>query len=85
MGLSGNTTLNTISDLLAVMVSAYYSRSVQRTDPAAMRRAVRSYRRLVEYIRAGDADGAVAHWNAQMDYTIRGHDPQERLDIATGR
>lgn len=78
---SGNTTLSTLSQLMHVLVSTYYSRGIQRADQRAMRRAVRSYRRLIELIEAGDADGAVAHWNSLMSYTVRGQDPTRLLHL----
>ncbi len=71
---SGNNTMATISKLLHEMVQAYYSRAMDAVEQAQMRRAVRSYRKLIDLIRAGDAAGAAAHWEAQMSYTIRGND-----------
>jgi DNA-binding FadR family transcriptional regulator len=81
---SGNRTLATLSLLLHNMVIDYYMRSMINVDKALMRRAVRGYRRLVRYIREGDAEGAIAHWEATMRYTISGHDPDELITISSG-
>ena len=82
---SGNITLTTISHLLHVLVGAYYSRGTQLSDQRSMGRAVRSYRRLVDLIEAGDAEAAISHWEALMAYTIAGHDPTELLRIPSDR
>ncbi|MFV0318587.1 MAG: FadR/GntR family transcriptional regulator [Microthrixaceae bacterium] len=78
---SGNKTLSTLSKLLQYMVRAYYTRNTDRFDQALMRRAVRGYRRFFEYIEAGDAEAAVAHWDATMRYTIDAHDPGEPVTV----
>lgn len=75
---SGNTTLVTISRLLHELVRDYYVSSAAVADRRAMRRAVRSYRRLVEHIEAGDVEKATDHWRAQMAYTV-GHHPDTPL------
>ena len=77
---SGNTTLVTISCLLHTLVRDYYSRAAKAADQKTLRRAVRSYRRLVGFIEAGEVESAADHWRAQMAFTIRAH-PDERLDI----
>jgi GntR family transcriptional repressor for pyruvate dehydrogenase complex len=82
---SGNITLTTLSRLLHVMVNAYYASATRRADQASMRRAVRSYRRLVELILSGDSEAAIAHWQAQMSYTISGYDPDRPLALSAGR
>jgi GntR family transcriptional regulator, transcriptional repressor for pyruvate dehydrogenase complex len=82
---SRNTTLVTISKLLHELVGAFYSQSSAKADQRTMRRAIRSYRKLVELIRAGDVEGTVAHWNAQMDYTISTGEPDAKLRIPPGR
>lgn len=81
---SGNRTLATLSHLLHNMVLAYYAGSMDRVDQELMRRAVRSYRRLVKFIRAGDEAAAISHWEATMRYTISGRDPRELVTIAAG-
>jgi len=83
MEVSGNDTMSTISSLLHELVTDYYARSSahQSTDQKAMRRAVRSYRRLVALIEAGDSDAAIEHWKAHMTYTISAQDQSQRLDM----
>jgi GntR family transcriptional repressor for pyruvate dehydrogenase complex len=82
---SGNITLTMLSSLLHVMVNAYYATAIRRTDQPSMRRAVRSYRRLVELIVAGDAEAAIAHWRALMSYTITSYDPDSPLTLSASR
>jgi GntR family transcriptional regulator, transcriptional repressor for pyruvate dehydrogenase complex len=78
---SGNVTLVTLSKLLHNMTGAYYVLNIDRIRQSSMRRAVRSYRKLVTLIRAGDQVGATAHWQAQMRYTLAAHDPNEPVTI----
>jgi len=81
---SGNSTLATISKLLQSMVRAYYTRHMDTTEQALMRRAVRSYRKLLGYIRDADEAAAVQHWQATMRYTISHRDAREPVTIAAG-
>lgn len=74
---AGNRTLSTLSRLLEHMVRAYYTANTDRFDRPLMRRAVRGYRKLLDLIEAGDREGAVAHWDATMRYTIDAHDRDE--------
>jgi DNA-binding FadR family transcriptional regulator len=77
---SGNLTLTTISALLHMLVESFYARSVRVDTPRdTMRRAVRSYSKLVDLIESGDQTGAVAHWEAQMAYTIANLDPDRPI------
>jgi DNA-binding FadR family transcriptional regulator len=77
---SGNLTLTTISTLLHMLVESFYARSVRVDTPRdTMRRAVRSYSKLVDLIESGDQTGAVAHWEAQMAYTIANLDPDRPI------
>lgn len=78
---SGNDTLATISRLLHELVNNFYAQVSPRADQQLMRRAVRSYRKLVNLIESGDRDAAVAHWEAQMAYTISGQDQAAPLDM----
>lgn len=71
---SGNRTLTTLSTLLDRMVRAYYTLN-DDIDQRLMRRAVRGYNKLLDLIRAGDAEGAEAHWEASMRYTVSIRDP----------
>ena len=78
---AGNNTLATFSRLLHELVAQYYVRSANMTDQERMHRAVRSYRKLVRLIAAGDADAAEEHWRKQMAFTIEGWDRNLRLDL----
>lgn len=77
---SGNLTLTTISGLLHMLVTSFYAGSVKVDTPRdTMRRAVRSYSKLVDLIQAGDQAGAVSHWEAQMAFTIAHLDPDRPI------
>jgi GntR family transcriptional repressor for pyruvate dehydrogenase complex len=73
--LSGNTTLGTLTQLLHEMLLGYYALNMDTVEQALMRRAVRSYRKLLRLIRDGDAQGAIDNWRATMTYTIAARDP----------
>ena len=79
--LAGNTTLATISGLLHALVARYYVRSASRADAQQMQRAVRSYRKLVRLVAAGDAAAAEEHWRRQMTFTITGWDRDRSVDL----
>jgi DNA-binding GntR family transcriptional regulator len=79
---SGNRTIATLTGLLHNLLLAYYLDSMDRVDQALMRRAVRGYRRLVVHIENGDADAAIAHWQATMRYTVSGRDTAQLVTIA---
>ena len=81
---SGNSTLATLTRLLQSMLREYYTRRMDTIDPALMHRAVRGYRKLLRLIVEGDDAGATAHWQATMQYTIGGRDPDELVTIAAG-
>lgn len=71
---SGNRTLATISLLLNELVKSYYADLGQATTPELMQLAVRSYRRLLGLIEDGDVEGAIAHWDLQLGYTMSSTD-----------
>ncbi len=77
----GNTTLATISKLLHELVQQYYMTSVRHTDQAMMRRAVRSYRKLVRLVEAGDVEKTEEHWRKQMRFTVQRHDAEQPLRL----
>lgn len=77
---SGNTSLALFAKLLHELVAQFYSRTGQEADPAARRRAVKSYRKFYDLVVAGDADGAEAHWRRLMSYTAQGA-PDEPVDL----
>jgi len=68
---SANPALAIISRLLHELVSRYYEDRAAATSQRMMRRAVRSYRALVDYIEDGDVIGATEHWRSQMTFTSR--------------
>lgn len=78
---AGNVTLATISGLLHALVARYYARSAARSTDAQMHRAVRSYRKLVQLIEAGDASAAEEHWRRQMAFTIDGWHADRSVDL----
>jgi len=65
-----NRTLAMIARLLRDLQRDYYVQAGGRATQSQMRKAVRSYRKLVNYIREGDAEAAEQHWTAQMSYTV---------------
>lgn len=77
----GNITISTLSHLLRELIDTYYSHSASKADQRLMRRACRSYAKLVDLIEAGDADGAASHWRKLMAYTITAQGPEQRLDM----
>ncbi len=79
---AGNRTLATISLLLNELVKSYYAGLGEATTPALMQRAARSYRRLVTLIEARDVEGAIAHWDLQMGYTMTATDHDLALSAA---
>lgn len=81
----GNLTISTLSLLLQELVDTYYSHGAAGADQRLMRRACRSYTKLVNLIEAGDADGASAHWRQLMTYTIAGMGPGRALDMYSAR
>ena len=78
---SGNRTLATLSLLLHELVQDYYDRSAELSDRSTVQQAVRSYRKLIRLINAGDAEAAEVHWRKQMSYTINTQDRYRTLDV----
>jgi len=80
---AGNNTLSVISQLLHKLVIGRYTTAAMNSDQALMRRAARSYWKLVDLITDGDADSARAHWEQQMSWVLA--ESQERLlDVYEG-
>ncbi|MFI5040584.1 MAG: FadR/GntR family transcriptional regulator [Acidimicrobiales bacterium] len=77
---SGNSTLSVISQLLHRLVLDRYTVAALHSDQALMRRAVRSYWKLVDLIADGDADRALEHWDKQMLWVLA-EAPDKLLDI----
>jgi GntR family transcriptional repressor for pyruvate dehydrogenase complex len=66
----GNNTLSVISQLLHKLMVGRYVTAARNSDRALMRRAVRSYWKLVDLIADGEADRAVTHWEQQMTWVM---------------
>ena len=78
---AGNRTLATFSRLLHELVTHYYRNAATGADGPTMQRAVRSYRKLVTLIAAGDASGAADHWRRHMRFTIDRRDADQPLRL----
>lgn len=76
----GNETLSVISQLLHTLIIDRYTAAARRSDQALLRRAARSYRKLVSLIAAGDPQSAAAHWEKQMKW-VSASATDELLDI----
>jgi DNA-binding FadR family transcriptional regulator len=63
---AGNETLSVISQVLHTLTIDRYTAGARRSDQALMRRAARSYRKLVDLIANGEAEQASTHWEKQM-------------------
>jgi GntR family transcriptional regulator, transcriptional repressor for pyruvate dehydrogenase complex len=70
VALAGNQTLSIVAEMLNEIVSRAVTAVSQSRPPdqsiGTRRRGIRSQRRLVELIAAGDAAGAEKHWRAHM-------------------
>ena len=67
---AGNNTLSVLSHLLHRLVVDRYTIGAMNTDQMTIRRAVRSYEKLVDLIADGEADSAQAHWESQMSWVM---------------
>jgi DNA-binding FadR family transcriptional regulator len=57
-----------LQDIVATHIEATLSGGQSEpTTPVRFRRLVRSYDKLIEFIEAGDSDGAERHWRAHME------------------
>ena len=63
------------------MVEQYYAFVARKSTKPLMNRAVRSYKKLVELVEAGDEQGAADHWRKQMTFTIDRNDRDRPLDL----
>jgi GntR family transcriptional regulator, transcriptional repressor for pyruvate dehydrogenase complex len=78
---AGNATLALFSRLLHGLVEQYYRGSVSETDTALMQRAVRSHRKYLRLVEAGDSVGAEEHWRKHMAYTSERRDASAVLQL----
>ncbi|BBX15271.1 GntR family transcriptional regulator [Mycolicibacterium duvalii] len=70
--LSGNATLGIIAGMLheiTVRHTAFVFKERRPVSKADYETLLRSYRRLMQFLRAGDAAGAEAHWRKHLDKT----------------
>ena len=70
--LSGNATLSIIAGMLheiTVRHTAFVFNERRPVSKADYETLLRSYRRLLQFLRARDADGAEAHWRKHLDKT----------------
>ncbi len=65
---SGNNTLSVISQLLHRIVLERYVHAAVGSSALLMRRAAKSYAKLVRLVADGDADAARLHWERQMGW-----------------
>ena len=80
----GNNTLSVISQLLHKLVIDRYTTAAMNVDQALMRRAARSYWKLVDLITDGDAEQASTHWEQQMAWVLA-ESKDRLLDVYEGR
>ncbi|MFZ1491625.1 MAG: GntR family transcriptional regulator [Ilumatobacteraceae bacterium] len=80
----GNETLSVLSQLLHKLTIDRYTTGARRSDQAMMRRAVRSYRKLIDLIEQGNAEQASTHWEKQMRWVTAGSN-NERLAVYEGQ
>ncbi len=78
---SGNNTLSVLSQLLHRIVLDRYVSAASRSTQALLRRAARSYRKLVALIAAGDAEGARDHWQRHMNWMLSSEEANAPLAI----
>ncbi len=70
--LSGNATLGMIAGMLheiTVRHMAFVFKERRPVSKADYEKVMRSYRRLMEFMRSGDADAAEAHWRKHLETT----------------
>jgi DNA-binding GntR family transcriptional regulator len=75
MDLAGNRTLSvvagTLNEILAGALIAVSRADQDLAASSTRRRDLRSQRRLVDLLNAGDSDGAEKHWRKHMSYLSR--------------
>lgn len=77
----GNQTLALVSQMLQVVVERFYEVVAEESSKPLLQRAVRSYKKLLRLVEAGDEVGASQHWQKQMSFTISRHDRNRPLDL----
>ena len=77
---AGNNTLSVLSQMLHRLVVDRYTIAALGVEQELMRRAARSYHKLVELIAAGESELARSHWQTQMSW-VTAETKQEFLDF----
>jgi GntR family transcriptional regulator, transcriptional repressor for pyruvate dehydrogenase complex len=77
----GNQTLALVAQMLHEVVGQYYALAAKRSTKPLLDRAVRSYRKLLRLVEAGDERGAAEHWQKQMKFTIDRSDRNRALQL----
>jgi GntR family transcriptional regulator, transcriptional repressor for pyruvate dehydrogenase complex len=80
-----NHTLALVSLVLHQVVGQYYLVGARHSTQALRKRAVRSYRKLIQLIASGDAEGAASHWRKQLTFTADQSGRNRRLDVFSDR
>jgi GntR family transcriptional regulator, transcriptional repressor for pyruvate dehydrogenase complex len=85
--LSGNATLSLIAGMLHEITERHTAEAInkRRVPEAEYQKLLRSYRRLIDLLRAGEGDKAEAHWRRHLDtargLTLRGQESVKVRDI----
>ena len=85
MSRNKNRALITTAQVLREMIVDYLNAFSFRATSPMMRKACRSYTRLVDLIEDGDADAAEAHWRALKSVTVVELGPDQPLNMYQGR
>jgi DNA-binding FadR family transcriptional regulator len=85
MSRNKNRALITTAQVLREMIVDYLNAFSFRATAPMMRKACRSYTRLVDLIEDGDAEAAEAHWRALKSVTVVELGPDQPLNMYQGR
>ena len=85
MSRNKNRALTTTAQVLRELIVDYLNAFSFRATAPMMRKACRSYTRLVDLIEDGDAEAAEAHWRALKSVTIVELGPNQPLNMYQGR
>ena len=85
MSRNKNRALIATAQVLREMIVDYLNAFSFRATSPMMRKACRSYTRLVDLIEDGDADAAEAHWRALKSVTVVELGPDQPLNMYQGR
>jgi GntR family transcriptional regulator, transcriptional repressor for pyruvate dehydrogenase complex len=77
----GNNTMAIFGTLLHDILEHHFGSAAASTDRDMLRRAVRSYRKLLALIEEGDETGATAHWHRQLVFLYKHRAGIQLLDF----